>query len=93
MANYISLDPKHTKFSGVKDSDEQTIHTYRMLTTWLVAALIQERQIHVTRKSIDAAIAHLECCGEMPTFRTEKFADGCEGIELVRYEPPQGGKP
>jgi hypothetical protein len=88
MANYISLDPKHTTFAGVDDPEMQTLHAYRMLTTWLVAALIQEGHIHITRQSLDAAIAHLDSCAEQPTFRTQQFADGCEDIELVRYEPP-----
>lgn len=89
MANYISLNPKHTKFAGETRDDMQAIHAYRMLTTWLVAALIQQGHVHITRKSMEAAISHLEGCDEMPTFRTEKFDDGCESIELVRYEPPR----
>ena len=83
MAEYISLNPKSTMFPGVTDPDEQLIHTYRMVTAWLTAALIGHGQLHLSRENLAAAAAHLEACKEMPTFRRERFADGCEAIELV----------
>jgi hypothetical protein len=87
MAEYISLNPKTTMFPGVTDPDEQLIHAYRMITAWLTAALIGHGQLHLSRENLAAAAAHLEACGEMPTFRRERFADDCEAIELVWARP------
>ena len=87
MANYISLNPKNMKMAGVGSNDEQMIHAYRAVTCWLVAALIKEGRLHIPRQSLDAAIKHLEACDEMPSFRIEKYDDGCESLELVRHVP------
>ena len=88
MAHYISLDPKHANSSATpEDSEMQVIHAYRILVTWLVATLIQQGHVHITKKSLEAAIAHMDRCSEQPTFRTEQFDDGCQAVELVRCEP------
>jgi len=48
--------------------------------------------LHLSRESLSAASAHLEACKELPTFRCERFADGCEAIELV-WTSPNGDEP
>ena len=83
MAEYISLNPKTTMFPGITNPNEQILHAHRMVTVWLTAALIGRGQLHLSRENLSAAVAHLESCNEMPTFRRERFADGCEAIELV----------
>jgi hypothetical protein len=92
MAEYISLNSKLTMFPGVTDPDEQLIHAYRMVTTWLTAALIGSGQLHLSHENLSAAAAHLEACKELTTFRRERFADGCEAIELV-WTSPDGHEP
>jgi hypothetical protein len=87
MAEYISLNPKLTMFPGITDPDEQLIHAYRLVTVWLTAALIGNGQLHLSRENLSAAAAYLDVCKEMPTFRIERFADGCEAIQLVRTSP------
>lgn len=93
MPNYISINPKLTRFDGVTDPDEQILHAYRSVTLWLTAALIEHGPLHLSRQSLDAAVAHLESCDEMPTFRVDQFAEGCESIELVRFQSPDATSP
>ena len=84
MIKYISLNPKHPAFNET-GGPEPEIQAYRALTTWLVAALIQEGHLHITQASLNAAIAYLEASAERPTFSFEQFSDGCKGIWLAGY--------
>lgn len=93
MAQIISLNPKITKFPESPTADHQMLNVYRMMTAWFLAAMQEQNgMIHFSKESFEAAGKILADCGEMPTFRLERYEDGCFSVELVHEKKGQASQ-